>query len=222
MAKNTTLKNHELVKRTDGYKVNPIDIKVVWSENPREDYGSTEDFAEFKKMIANEGIKSPILAFVNSDGVLQLAHGFRRMKAVLELIKEGVNITSVPVTQIENNQEAILRAHITMNTGKPMTDLELGETFRRLFNLNGGNVKAIADSLAIDYQKVRSLLDLVNNAGTQLKEAVKENKLSVSQAKEIVKASSSVTEQNEVLQKAKENMTVIHVIPACITFFANG
>ena len=104
MRKSTSLKNIEGVKRGDAYSANPLEIVVNFEDNPRVDYGG-ELFEDLKRQIAQNGVEVPLKVFVNNEGKLELGHGFRRMRAVMELIAEGHMITSVPFEKIDNNEE---------------------------------------------------------------------------------------------------------------------
>src|SRR5690606_41041461 len=105
----------DIAKRTDLFNIDPRLIKVDWDSNPREDYGD-EDFEELKESIRSNGVEMPLLVFIDKvSNEIALAHGFRRMKAISQLIEEGVEITSVPIKNIPNNLETILAYHLTLN-----------------------------------------------------------------------------------------------------------
>ncbi len=208
--KNITLRNAQtlgLATRSDAFKMNPADIKIDWSKNPREDYGNLEEHNELKESIRLNGVMMPL--YVHSVGNdIYLSHGFRRMQAVTELLAEGIEMR-VPVIQMESNEEAILLAHFTLNTGKPLTDLEIGETLNRLCKLLGeDNFTNISKRSGIEYQKVVRLVNLVRNASTQVKTAIANDEMSVTTAIELVAVTSGVAEQNEVLAELKETAEV--------------
>lgn len=206
-SKNATLRNlakeSSEVSRNDSYTINPRNIVIDWKENPREDYGTPEEQAELEESIKLHGIMQPVHVYTRGTEV-RLAHGFRRMRAVLSLIEKGVNIEKIAVTQMEANEEAHLIAHFTLNTGKPMTDLEVGETLNRLAKLMGkDNFAEISRRTGIEYQKVVRLVNFVREASSRVKDAVAAKEVSISAAAAIVSNTASVSEQNETLEKAK-------------------
>lgn len=206
-SKNATLRNlakdSAQVSRNDSYTIDPRTIVIDWKENPREDYGTEEQQAELKESIKLSGVLQSVYVYTKGTEV-RLAHGFRRMKAVMALIEEGVAIEKIPVTQMEANEEAHLIAHFALNTGKPMTDLEVGNTLNRLAKLMGkDNFAEISRRTGIDYQKVVKLINFVREASTQVKDAVAAREISLSAAAAVVSNTDSVAEQNETLAKAK-------------------
>jgi ParB/RepB/Spo0J family partition protein len=93
---------------------------------------------ELKRSIAQIGVQMPLLVRfdVPSAGEKKtaiLVDGECRLRAVLELIAEGMEIRSIPVIQVEGKSETErLILSITANTGKPLSKWELGDAFRRL------------------------------------------------------------------------------------------
>jgi ParB/RepB/Spo0J family partition protein len=134
----------------DMFAIPPSMICVEESFNPR-NYALSENRAhldELKRSIAQIGVQMPLLVRfdVPSAGEKKtaiLVDGECRLRAVLELIAEGVEIRSVPVIQVEGKSETErLLLAITANTGKPLSKWELGEAFRRLlrFGWSEGDV----------------------------------------------------------------------------------
>ena len=199
-AKNITLRKANdlgLVSRKDRFVADPTTIIVNWDENPRKDFGTEEELAELK-----ESIMSPMYV-MGSGQDLHLMHGFRRMKVVLELVAEGVDIR-VPVEQFNNMEEAML-AHFTLNnTSKPLNDLELGETLSRYAKLiNDDNYQNISNKTGINYQKVVRLMNFMKEASSQIKTAVSSKEISMTSAIELVANTSDIVEQNNVLAEVK-------------------
>jgi ParB/RepB/Spo0J family partition protein len=124
----------------DMFSVPPSMICVEEDHNPR-NYNLTENRAhldELKRSIAQIGVQIPLLVRfdVPNPGEKKtaiLVDGECRLRAVLELISEGLEIRSVPVIQVEGkSQTERLLIAITANTGKPLSKWELGEAFRKL------------------------------------------------------------------------------------------
>lgn len=205
--KKYNLKNSEIATRKDAYMVSPLDINVNHETNPRVDYGGVEDdgeFTELKNSIKEFGLLQPVYVYIEpTDGTLHLAHGFRRMKAIHELIKEGVSIEKIDVKPIEKNEETILLQHFVQNTGKKLSDLELGDTLLQLSILTGeDNLASISRRSGIKYEKVVRLINFAKKASTKMKKAVREKKLSIGNAIAIANATDSIAAQNEVLDEA--------------------
>jgi len=124
----------------DMFAIPPSMICVEEGHNPR-NYSLPENRAhldELKRSIAQIGVQIPLLVRfdVPSPGEKKTAillDGECRLRAVLELIAEGMEIRSVPVIQVEGKSETErLLLAITANTGKPLSKWELGDAFRRL------------------------------------------------------------------------------------------
>ena len=204
--KKFTFKDSEKTSRKDSYTVKPLDIVVDHSTNVRLDYGDDEEFQELKASIAENGLLQPVAVYLDQEtGFLHLAHGFRRMKAVLELLDEKVVIERIPVFEMPNNEETILISHFVMNTGKKLTDLELGETLNKLTKLMGeDDFKTVSKRTGIEYVKVLRLVNFARKSSSKIKKLVKEKELSISTAIELVNNTNSVTHQNEAIDKAIE------------------
>lgn len=193
------------VSRVDSYVIDPRKIIVEHRENVRVDYGDEEgEMAELKASIKEHGVKLPVIVVATNEG-FKLSHGFRRMKAVMELIAEGVPIERVPVKQRTNNSEEILIDHFVLNTGKKMSDLEVGDCLNRLSVLMGrDDFKEISKRTGVDYQKAVRLINFIRQAGTQIKASVAEKKMAISTAQSLIAGTASVSEQNTILAKAEK------------------
>jgi len=119
----------------DMFTVDPAVIVTEDKFNPR-NYRLPENRAhldELKDSIKSNGVLVPLLVrFDTATKTAILVDGECRLRAVRELIKEGVEIKGVPVIQVPGNNEADrLLTAITANTGKPLSKWELGGAFRR-------------------------------------------------------------------------------------------
>ena len=124
----------------DMFAIPPSMVCVEEGHNVRR-YDLPENRAhldELKRSIAQIGVQMPLLVRfdVPSAGEKKtaiLVDGECRLRAVLELIAEGMEIRSIPVIQVEGKSETErLILSITANTGKPLSKWELGDAFRRL------------------------------------------------------------------------------------------
>lgn len=194
----------ENLKRKDIFKINPLDILVNFEDNPRADYGTEEDWGTLKESIRQEGVKEPVRIFQNNkeDG-WSLAHGFRRVRAVLELIEEGEDIKEILAFKVTNNPETILLDHLSLNSGKPLNDVERSNIVLRLENF-GYDPKEIARKTGMQLQKVYVLLRFAKEAKKELKDAVINGEMKFTTAMEVLRASIDHDQQNEILEKARE------------------
>lgn len=203
------LKTTAEASRKDGYTMNPIDINVYWELNERtgETYDD-EQFLQLQALIEKDMvIHHPI--FIRPDekvpGKWRLEHGYRRMKAAMNLREKGLLIEAIPVKQIYSEEEAML-LHITLNNStKAMTDLQLAGVVRKYAKLTqNDSPKFLSERTGLPYQKVRVLLAFDEIASTVMKEAVKNDEISFTAAANIALNSTGVSEQNERLSNAKE------------------
>lgn len=202
----TALNKIEGTKRKDAYQMNPSIINIDWDSNPRKDYGTDEEQAELRDSIRENNLQVPIHVYIDKkDGKVWLAHGFRRMKQVTQLLAENVDIAYVPVIQVENNMETIMALHWTLNSGKQLNDLEKSETLLTMFKLMGEDYQAVADKLKIPYMKVYNLIHYQKEASSLNKKMVENKEISMTTAREIAAATSSTEEQNTVLENARKN-----------------
>ena len=121
----------------DQFMIDPRIIKIEDGHNPR-NYELPENRAhldDLKASIRENGTLTPLQ--VRYDAHLHaaiLVDGECRLRANLELITEGVEIEAVPVIQVGGHDPAhrLLMA-IVANQSKPLSELELGEAFRKLY-----------------------------------------------------------------------------------------
>ncbi len=203
----------EVGRRTDMYILNPKDIKINWDDNPRKDYGG-EDFDNLVESIKEHGVKTPIKV-IAKDGEFWLSHGFRRMKAVNKAIEDGVEITGVYV-QLAKNQEESLIDHFVLNSGKPMNPAEKAEGIVRYMAMTKCNQAETAKKLGMHQSQVSLYILFAENASTQVKRAVEDQKLTFSGAMELVKNTDDVMEQNKILndqfEKVKETGVIVNSV----------
>jgi len=191
----------------DNYKLTLDQIIVNYDENPRTstNYGSLEEWDEFKNSIKNEGQQMPVVVSNAGDGKYNLTHGFRRLKAITELISEGEDIPFIRVMIKKANPEQILLNHITLNNGKPLTDYEISGIFIQLKKY-GYSVKEIALKCGYSYQKTYNLINFQENASKKVKDAIETNEMSITAGLEI-SGSLDVESQNKLIETIKETET---------------
>jgi ParB-like chromosome segregation protein Spo0J len=137
----TRLRDLKTQGSRDVFPLPPSMIRVEEGHNPRifsNVAGNREHIDSLKRSIAEIGVQVPLLVRFDilkpgETKTAILVDGESRLRAVRELIAEGVEIRSVPVLQVDGKSESErLLIAITANTGKPLYKWELGAAFRRL------------------------------------------------------------------------------------------
>ena len=149
----------------DQLMIDPRIILVDDNFNPR-DYTLPENHAhldELKRSIRENGVLVPLL--VRYDAARKAAvlnDGECRLRAVLELIAEGVEILTVPTIQVSGGNESDrLLIAITANTGKPLSKWELGNAFQRLYRF-GWDEPKIATKTGYVERFIREAMELAD------------------------------------------------------------
>jgi ParB/RepB/Spo0J family partition protein len=118
--------------RRDIHDIDPRRLVDFAGLNERIDYGA--DFSELKEDIRLRGVTEPFKVKLD-EGKVKVIKGYRRKRAVHELIAEKVwTHGTVPVVAEERGASMIDRLvdQITGNIAKPYTILEQGRIFERL------------------------------------------------------------------------------------------
>lgn len=197
-----------IVNRQDAFTMDPRSIVVDESTNPRIDYGTDEVWQEHVDSIRSMGVREAVQVYAREDKagnrVFHLAQGFRRMRAVIQIIAENPEaIKTVPVTIGDGNRERMLLDHLVLNGSKELSEIEKAGIIAQLANWSY-EVKDIAQMTKYAESKVRRYIDLINGASKQIINAVQNKTLSISNAIDLVKATPDTLEQNKKLNKAKE------------------
>lgn len=165
MKKITRLTDLRLGRR-DVVMLDPKTIVVEKGHNPRqfEDPENLEHVRELKESIRENGVKNPL--WVRFDAQTKkaiLVDGETRLRAVLELIAEGIEIAAVPAIGFAGNNEADrLVLSLVANEGKPLTKLEQGAAFSRLVDF-GWALQQIASKTGHSMAHVTQCLALIDS-----------------------------------------------------------
>lgn len=199
-----TVRNHEgIVGRTDFYKVDPTQVKVVDGYNPRQLFDAVK-LEELKESIKELGVLVPIRVKLNNDGEITLIDGERRLRATLMAIAEGAEIVSIPAIverKTLNEIDSIIMS-ITTNSGEPLTMVEEAVAIKRLVNYGvkpEDVAKKIGKSVPTVYNRLR-LLD----ASPEVINELEEGNISFGEVKEIVSKSDGIESQKEKLNEVKD------------------
>jgi ParB family chromosome partitioning protein len=145
--------------------MDPRIIQIEKAFNPR-DYRlkeNREHLDELKASIKMRGVLQPLLVrFDPQQQCAILNDGECRLRAVLELIEEGVEIATIPILQVQGgNETERLVIALTANTGKPLSKWESGTAFKRLANF-GWSSERIAAEIGYSERYVKEAIELTD------------------------------------------------------------
>jgi ParB family chromosome partitioning protein len=148
-------------------KIDPKLVLIDNTKNPRAE--ENYNVEELELSIKENGQKDPIVVtrfFDETDGIDKyiLLHGFRRMRAINNLIAKGEDIKYTEAKLIDKPlDEEVLLLHYTLNnTGKALTMLEEAEIFAKLINNYAWDKKQVATRIGKNVSYINNLLILVN------------------------------------------------------------
>lgn len=195
-----------IINRQDAFTMDPRNIVVDEDTNPRKYYGNDEEWQEHVDSIRSMGVREAIQVYSREDKsgnrVFHLAQGFRRMRAVMQIIAENPDaLKTVPVTITDGNRERMLLDHLVLNGSKELLEIEKAGIISQL-SAWSYEVKDIAEMTKYTEVKVRRYIDLINGASKQVIKAIQNQTISISTGIELVKNTPDTIEQNKKLEKA--------------------
>lgn len=193
---------------SDLFKIDPRIIKVTPGFNVRhENDDLAEHVASLKQSIEALGVKTPLKVRLVNDEIF-VVDGHCRLKAIMELIGDGVEIETVPCvpegkysTDAERDLELL-----TSNSGKPLTPLEKADVFKRLLS-HGWDRSQIARKAGLGEKQVSNMLDL-SVAPTEVREMISSGAVSATTAMRTIQAEGAdqaAETLKEAVKEAKEN-----------------
>lgn len=191
-------------------------IKIQEGFNARKDFG---DISELARDIVTNGLTQPVIVRrPNVDepkDCVFLVDGERRFRAISyaneNKLSESGEILEVKCILEEpgaNEETRLIRVFSTGANSKPLTEIEQAEVVQRLMQIYHLKTKEIAQKIARPQTYVNRLLEL-SSAPSEVREAVKDNKLSPTAARSLARAPKATRER--VLEKAKISQTPIRV-----------
>lgn len=193
----------QAVGRTNIFRVKPGALKVMpgWNCRNFDDPQNIQHVAELKEFIRHRGVMEPLTVRVEGDDIF-VVNGECRLRAVRELLEEGVEIESVPCqSEGRHVSEADeVEGQITRNSGKPFTPLELCAVFHRLFSL-GRSEEEIAEAAGYTAERVRQIMSL-NRATEWTKDAVRQGRVSATTVQRALEQSKKPIEAERAIRKA--------------------
>ncbi len=149
--------------RSDLYRVDPklIQVKADWNSRDAADPANAAHISELAASIKEIGVKKPLVCYMEGD-IVYVTDGHCRLAAVMQLVKAGVEIKSVPVMVEDrhSNEADRIFSQIVHNQGKPLTSIEQAKVFKRLLDL-GWLQKDIAAKAGMSGGRVSQLLELL-------------------------------------------------------------
>lgn len=204
----TRLRDLKLSAR-DQFILDPAIIEIERGHNPR-NYNLPENRAhldELKASIKENGVLQPLLVRYEAESQSAvLVDGECRLRAVRELIKEGVEIVGLPAIQVAAGNEAErLCLALTANTGKPLSKWESGIAFNRLIKF-GWDAAKISTKLGFSERFVNESMEL-SDAPEEVKMLLSERSVTPSLALDHIRKSGSgaVITLRAKVEEAKAN-----------------
>lgn len=189
------------VQRKDLFFIDPKMLIIEEGFNTRNDYGNIE---ELKNSIIENGVKVPIRGYKEGDNFV-IVDGHRRHRAVMIAIAEGNQIARVPfISEKKKNLEDRIFEILISNDGKPLTSLELGETYKKLQNF-GYNASEIAKKIGKSVSHVLSMIDVASSS-KEIKDAIKEESISATLVAEIKSKIENSEEAEEIIKVSVETL----------------
>lgn len=169
--------------RSDLFRVDPRKLTIEAGWNCR-DFTSPENLdhiAELKHSIAAKGVQEALTVRMDGEKII-LTNGECRLRAVRELIDDGIDVALIPV-QVEPryaNEADHVESQIVRNSGKPFTPLEQSAVFIRLINL-GRSEADLAAVAGYTVERVRQIASL-NTATEKVKKLIRVGQISATMA----------------------------------------
>lgn len=199
-------------QKKDILLVDPRMLKVEEGFNTRMDYG---DIDELVASIIENGVKVPLRGYKDGENYI-LNDGHRRLKATMIAIERGFDIARVPfLTEHKKTMEERIFDILITNDGKPLTALELGETYKKLMNF-GHNYSDIARKVGKTVKHISDMV-LVAESGCEIKTMITNGKVSATLVAEIKGKIRDVDAAENIIKKAVENKTSKKVTKKDIT-----
>lgn len=204
------MENVSAAKTTRGnlYQVSPLNIVVVEGFNSRQDFG---DITELAEQIKEQGVLNPITVQSfkdeNGDEKYHLVDGERRYRAVMKLLEDGIDIQRVPAIIVPKNlsQEELLIQQVLRNEGKKFNEYEMAIFCQKLMQVCGYTQGEVANKIGKKPAQVSQWLSLLNIDNKELRDQIKNNKVSGATVRDVLRANGNDEEKTlEEIKKAQE------------------
>lgn len=188
--------------------LDPSDIIFDNANNGREIDKSDHYYTELKENIKNNGVLMPLSGYFK-DGKYYLTHGYHRINACIELKEENKDFNikvHFKVSNIVKSELDILIEHITLNSGKPLSNIELANIILKLENFGLSRIEiSLKTSLSTArISQVLSFLSIVNS-DTELKSIVDHKVVSDTTLHETLNKINDIEQTKKVINNAIDN-----------------
>ena len=184
----------------DLWMVEPDKIYVKPGFNPRQVI-EVEDLKEYIKI---NGVRPlPPLRVCLRNGQIELITGHRRLKAVKELIEEGIQIKSLPC-QLETTiaEDDLLAISIAENQGQPLTPLDQAYAYKRLIDFNW-TVEEVARKIGKSQGHIYDRLKLTE-AEIEIRDSIQDGSVTVTDAVSIIKEANKTGGDQKIIFKKRQ------------------
>lgn len=188
------------IGHTDLFRIDPYKIVIREGWNPR---STLDDLADLKTSIRENGFYVDKALLLYRRGVdLELISGHRRLRAVLELIEEGIPIVSVPAVldQTGDEGERLARAISANQNGIPLDPMDEGRAFQRLVGY-GWETRRIAVKIGRSQSYVYGRLKLLEAETDVLNAAARGEITQTDVVRTVEHASKDGVKQTEALDQ---------------------
>jgi ParB-like chromosome segregation protein Spo0J len=150
--------------RSDLLHLDPTDIRVLddWNSRDFEDPENIAHVAGLIESIRDVGVLEAVTVYWKDGGAI-LENGESRLRAVMALREQGVEIKTIPALASSRHASDADRvaAQMVRNSGKPFTVLEQARVFTQLSGF-GWPDKDIAARCGLTVERVRQIMSLAS------------------------------------------------------------
>lgn len=161
----TQLRDAPGVKRGNTYQIETERFEVEENHNPR-NYDLPENRAHLDRLklsIRKHGVETPVKVRF-SGGKIIIVDGECRWRSCMEILAEEPDnefAKSIPATKEDGNEIERLRVALTANDGKPLSEWELGNAYKRFLKM-GKDEAWVSEELGVDVKNVKMCIELSN------------------------------------------------------------
>jgi len=187
-----------------------FDLQVSKIVVDKHNYRDIGDVAELAVSIAHHGIEDPIRVVrvddENGEDRYAVVDGYRRMAAVRQCIKDGVEIERVPAILQDRRKRAehelILTRLVLNEHRKDATPVETAKALKHLIDVVGCDVHEVSERLGWDKRDVAKYLKLLEGS-PRLIQALTKGEIGVTAVNEIIAKYPERKDQEQALDEAK-------------------
>ena len=173
-----------------------IDPRIIIEEDGFNTRLTLGNIDELKKSIIKNGIRIPLRGYKSGENYI-LTDGHRRLAAIKMAIAEGNEIARVPfISEKITSKEERTFEILLSNSGEPLTPIEMAITYQRLINF-GYTITEIAERTGKSYNSVHETL-LLNTATKNTVNFIRENKVSSSVVRDLLKKNSPEETEHKI------------------------